>query len=409
MTAEAELHELVDRWRPAARKGKLFKKRAKRDAGDLAGAQRLAALAQVTDAAGDDVIEALGVACKAFEDDRSIRLAYAQSLAGAGRVGEAIAEYEERLQSVPDDAGCLLDVASLYERANRADLAVDRLRRAVDTLIAGGEVDGAIVAARRLIALEPASLENASDLVALLRTRDADVLADGLEHLADVYRERAKLGQEAAACTELLSIRPERDDVAKRLASIYTRILEVDPDDPDAWIGLAAVDETLAGQLRVLLDSERVAVPSPEAATAAVPQRERHETYEIRKARELMAEGDVAGASLCLERAVRTHGDPGHRLELAQCYRTLHREDEAAHAALRALAEAQVARLEGTAEAALAWLADALPEAKEALENAVFLNHRPDSADILYEELVAVCDAAQKAARGAEMSEPRGA
>ncbi len=408
--AQAELSELVARWRPAARNGTFFKKKAKKRPDDLAGAQRLATLASEANASSEDVIEALEHACRAFDQDRSIRIAYAQALADGGRIGDAIAEFEERLQSSPDDASSLLDVASLYERAGRNDLAVDRLRRAVDALVASGDVDGAIGAARRLIALEPGSLEDAADLVALLRTGDAPLLAEGLEHLADVYRERGKLGQEASACAELFSLRPERVDIRSRLSSIYTRILEVDPDDPDAWIGLAAVDENLADQLRVLLESEQTMgvaqTPAPTAADAAGGNGQRVD-YALRKARELMAEGDIAGASLCLERAVKTSDNAEHRLELARCYLLLHRDDEARSQGLRALADAHVGHHESLVEAILTWSADGMPFAKDALEEALFLNHRPESADTLYEELAAICEAARTAFRGAAAPQER--
>jgi tetratricopeptide (TPR) repeat protein len=394
LIASEELRTLVSEWRAPARKGKLFGKKAKSASLRLDAARRLAQLA--SDAPIDDeLIEALERACAEFADDRPIRRAYARVLAGAGRVGEAIAEFEERLQSNANDAEDLFDVADLYERAGRIDLAVDRLRRAVDLHVGAKDIDGAIRSARRLIVLEPESLETASDLVSILRSRDPALLAEGVEHLADVYRDRGKVGQEAEACRELLALLPDREDVKQRLSGIYTRILEVDPDDQEAWLGLASIDEPLADQLRVLLASEEsAALPAP---AAAVTPSANHTAYASRKAQELMDAGDMVGASLCLERAVQTGADPYAHLHLARCYVALHREGEAAREGLRALALAEAADDSKAADEAMEWLVALAPYAREPLADAVFLNHRPESADILYEAFLQLWDETAKA------------
>jgi len=399
MTAAEELRSLVEAWGAPARSGGVFAKKSKKQAARREAARRLA---QLSDAgSGQALLDALAHASAEFADDRDVRRAYAKALANAGRLGEAIAEFEERLQQHPDDCEDLADVAQLYERAGRNDQAVERLRRAVDLRVAAQDLDGAVGAARRLIVLEPQSLENAAALVSILRAKDPALLAEGVEHLADLYRERGKLGQESAACSELLTLQPDRADIRDRLASIYTRILEVDPDDQDAWIGLAAIDEPLADQLRVLLLREETASASvPANPPAPMPRGiEQHAAYASRKAQELMDAGDMLGASLCLERTVRVDADPRNHLRLACCYAALHREQDAARQGLRALATAQAGSDPFVADEALAWLSNLLPAALEPLSDAVILNHRPGSADILYEQLLALWDAAAKAAQ----------
>jgi len=399
MTASDELHALVDVWRAPARKAGLFAKKSKHAAARVQAARRLAELSiQQADAASAEIIEALGHASAECPEDRDVRRAYSRALANAGRIGEAIAEFEERLQADPDDREDLTDVASLYERAGRIDQAVDRLRRAIDLDVAASDLDAAVSAARKLIVLEPQSLENAADLVSILRARDPALLAEGVEHLADLYRERGKLGQESAACSELLALQPDRTDIRNRLASIFTRILEVDPDDQDAWIGLAAVDEPLADQLRVLLLREDGG--SPAASGNGVAAVEEHGAYASRKAQELMDAGDMLGASLCLERTIRIEIDPQNHLRLARCYAALHREEDAALQGLRALAVAQSSGDPRVSDEALDWLASLLPAALEPLADAVILNHRPESADVLYEQLVVLWDNTAKAAHG---------
>ena len=398
-----ELAGLVAVWRPAPKKRAKAGAKSKPGATKHESARRLAELAAGADPA-DSLIEALDAASQAYPEDKPIRRALGRALADAGRIGEAIAEFEEHLQAHADDAEDLIDVSGLYERTARPDLAVDRLRRAVDHLVDAGDLAKAIPAAKRLIELEPLSLETASDLVSILRAHDPGLLAEGIEHLADVYRMRGKLGQEAAACCELLSLAPDRRDIKERLASIYTRILDVDPDDGDAWVGLAAIDAPLAEQLRVIL------APAEALDTRAdhnITPIEQHQTYAMRKARELMDAGDMAGASLCLERVVRTNPLPRNRLMLGQCYRECHKDEPATEQGLRALAAAHAAKDDVTAEEALRWVTEASPEARGPLADMLFLNHRPESADALYEELRSLWDESAEAASavGADASE----
>lgn len=388
-----ELQALIATFKPAAKKRGKAGVKTKSSAARHESAVRLAELAadaQPTDA----LVEALEAASQAFADDRTIRRALCRSLADAGRIGEAIAEFEERLQAHSDDADDLIDVSSLYERTARQDLAVDRLRRAVDHLVAQGDLHNAIPAAKKLIDLEPQSLETASDLVSILRAHDPVLLADGIEHLADIYRSRGKLGQEAAACCELLSLAPDRGDVKERLASIYTRILDVDPDDGDAWVGLAAIDAPLAEQLRVILSPAEAADAKPDYNITPIEQ---HQTYAMRKAHELIDAGDMSGASLCLERVVRTNPLPRYRLLLGRCYRDCHKDALATEQGLRALAAAHVGQDGDTAEEALRWVAEPMPAMKGPLADMLFLNHRPVSADALYEELRSLWDEAAEA------------
>lgn len=385
---QGDLRTAVAAWKPAPKKRGKATGKAKPTASRLESARKLAELS-IDAQPSDELIDALEAAVEAYPDEKDIRRAHGRILCEAGRIGEAIAELEERLQAHPEDTEDLIDVSELYGRTQRNDLAVDRLRRAVDQLVEAGDLARAIPAAKRLIALEPLSLETATDLVALLRAHDPKLLVEGIEHLADVYRTRGKLGQEAAACCELLSLAPERRDVKDRLASLYTRILDVDPDDGDAWVGLAAIDEPLAEQLRVILAP---ADPADVRAEQNITPIEQHQTYAMRKARELIDAGDMAGAALCLERVVRTNPSPRNRLLLGKCYRDCHKDANASEQGLRALADAHVAGDFDLADEALRWVSDPVPGVRGPLADAVFLNHRPESADALYEELRSLWD-----------------
>jgi tetratricopeptide (TPR) repeat protein len=387
MTDADELRSLVELFNAPKRKKGLFSRKNAGASARLTSAKRLAHFA-ATGNPEAAALDALDAAVKEFPDESEVRLAFAGSLAAAGRHGDAIAEFEEHLRAHPEDSAALSAVARLYEQTGREDSAVERLHRAVDAYVKSGDLDAAVGAARRLISLEPTSLARASELVSMLKEREPALLVDALEHLANVYRDREKLGQEADACSDLIALAPERHDVRSRLAAIYARIVEVDPEDDDAWTGLANADPDLSQRLRDRLrpaDRARGGEPQ-EAATSASP--ELHVAYAARKARELMDAGDVAGASLCLERALKGVSDPGTQLVLAQCYQALHRGPEAVRAALRSVASACADGDDLAADAALGWLASIRPGAEGPLSDAVFLNHRPESADTLYEELL---------------------
>jgi tetratricopeptide (TPR) repeat protein len=397
MTAADELRSILEQLKkPSGGKGLFARKKSKNGKGKRRDAALRAAELAAQSAPDAAVCEALALAATEFCDDPAIRKAYAVALLASGKDAEAIAEFEESLRLAPDDADSLTEVALLYERNGREDLALERLRRAVDLYVAGRNLLGAVEAGRRLVTLAPESLEHATDLVGLLRAHDPALLAGALEHLADVYRSREKIGQEADICRELLTIAPERDDFRQRLADIYVRILEVDPNDDDAWLGLATVDEMLADGLSARLAGNASA--ETDYSNPASPAAESHESYAIRKAQELIDRGDMLGASLCLERAVRKDGHWNNHLQLGRCYRDLHREDAAVEAGLAALASAYVEDDVHGLQTILAWIGGIWPDAQNIFFETAELNKRPVSADIVYDELLKRRDDAQASA-----------
>jgi tetratricopeptide (TPR) repeat protein len=187
---------------------------------------------------------------------RELRRLLAQMLAASGRSSDAIAEYEEFLKAGTPDAPSLRAVAELYVAAGKMNVALDRLRRAIERGIAEGDISGAALAAGRIVDLTPDSLEAAVQHATLLRNLGDDRLLGALERLAALYRAAEKLSAEVSTCREILSLAPGRADVKARLTSLYTRILEMDPHDDDAWQGLRTVDPDCADQVAVLLMDE---------------------------------------------------------------------------------------------------------------------------------------------------------
>jgi tetratricopeptide (TPR) repeat protein len=192
----------------------------------------------------------------ASHQQRELRRLLAHAFVAAGHSSDAIAEYEEYLKMGTPDAPSLREVAELYIGAAKTTLALDRLRRAIDRSIAEGDISGAAVAAGRIVDLMPDSLEAQVQYVTLLRNVGDDRLLPALERLALLYRAAEKLSAEVSACREILELAPARADVKARLTSLFTRILEMDPHDDDAWRGLRGVDPDCAEQLAVLLMDE---------------------------------------------------------------------------------------------------------------------------------------------------------
>lgn len=187
---------------------------------------------------------------------RELRRLLAQALVAAGRASDAIAEYEEFLKMGTPDAPSLREVADLYIAAAKTNLALERLRRAIDRSIAEGDISGAAVAAGRIVDLTPDSIEAMAQYVTLLRNIGDERLLAALERLALLYRAAEKLSAEVAVSREMLQLAPTRSDIKARLTSLYTRILEMDPHDEDAWQGLRVIDPDCAEQLAVLLMDE---------------------------------------------------------------------------------------------------------------------------------------------------------
>lgn len=214
-------------------------------------ATRFAEFAASSPAPSDvDLVERLSAE---FPDDVAMRLNFAAVLCGAGRRADGVAEYEEFLLTNAADGRTLAALAAEYAILGKRDEALDRYRRALDHLLQERKGKDACDAARGIAALSPESLDDAQRVVDLSRSGDISELPEALERYAVLCHSQGKMSQEVAAWRELLAVTPDRADVHRELASAYTRILDSDPADAEAWAGLEAVDPALAAELSVLL------------------------------------------------------------------------------------------------------------------------------------------------------------
>jgi tetratricopeptide (TPR) repeat protein len=212
---------------------------------------RFSELAAATPAPADlDLLERLAAE---YADDVPIRVSLAAALCGTGRRAEGVAEYEEIVRANAVDGLTLAALAAEYAILGKRDEAVDRYRRALDHLLHEHKTDRACAVARSIAALSPSSLDDAHRVVELARGGDPSTLPDALERYAILSHAQGKMSQEVAAWKELLGLAPDRAEVRRELASAYTRILDSDSGDRDAWKGLDDVDPGLAAELRVLL------------------------------------------------------------------------------------------------------------------------------------------------------------
>lgn len=187
---------------------------------------------------------------------RELRRLLAETLKATRKTSAAISEYEEYIKLGTPDAASLRALADLYVAAGKPKIAIERLRRAIDRSIGEGDVAGASDAAALVAELLPESLEAAVQHAALLRNINAPRLIEALDRLAALYQQNEKLSQEVGVCREILALDSARQDVRRRLTSLYTQILEMDPHDDEAWQGLRVVDPDLAEQIAVLLMDE---------------------------------------------------------------------------------------------------------------------------------------------------------
>jgi tetratricopeptide (TPR) repeat protein len=182
-----------------------------------------------------------------------MRLNFAAVLCGTGHRADGVAEYEEFLQTHKADGRTLAALAAQYALLGKRDEAIDRYRRALDQLLHERETEKACAVARSIADLTPDSLDDAHRVVELTRNGNPSALPEALERYAVLCHAQGKMAQEVAAWSELLALVPDRADARRELTSAYTRILDIDSADSDAWKGLEAVDPGLATQLRVLL------------------------------------------------------------------------------------------------------------------------------------------------------------
>jgi tetratricopeptide (TPR) repeat protein len=214
-------------------------------------ATRFAELAASTPARADvEILEGLAAE---YPDDAVIRLSFAAVLCGAGRRADGVAEYEEFLRANSADGETLAALAAEYAALGKRDEALDRYRRALDQLLHEHKTERACVTARSIAALSPESLDDAHRVIELARNGNPSAFPEALERYAVLCHAQGKMSQEVDAWKELLAFVPERVDARRELASAYTRILDSDSADRNAWEGLEAVDPGLAAELRVLL------------------------------------------------------------------------------------------------------------------------------------------------------------
>ncbi|HLJ84107.1 MAG TPA: hypothetical protein VKT51_08055 [Candidatus Eremiobacteraceae bacterium] len=226
-------------------------KKAARGDGHINAARRFAAISAAS--AGPEDIELLAALAAEYPADAMIRCGYAASLAANGKRVEAVAEYEDWIRDNPNDGSALAALAADYAALGRREEALERYGRALDAFLNDRDVEAACGAARGIASLSPASIDDAARVVHLAREGDRSSLPTALERYAVLCHGEGKMGQEADAWRELAELCPERADVRQKLAGAYTRILDGDPRDEDAWRGLERTDPGLASELHVIL------------------------------------------------------------------------------------------------------------------------------------------------------------
>ncbi len=150
---------------------------------------------------------------------RRSALQAAEKLVSRGRLEAAIKQYRKALDESPDDTGTLNRLGDLYARLSRVNDAVEMFTAAANRFAKEGFFVKAIAIYKKIIRLDP-------------------TLIKVYETLADLY-QRQGLVNEARAQYQVLADYYKQADNKKALASVFEKMVELEPDNPSHRLKLA--------------------------------------------------------------------------------------------------------------------------------------------------------------------------
>lgn len=145
----------------------------------------------------------------------------AEKLVQKGKIEAAIKEYRQILAENPNDANTLNRVGDLYARLEKFDEAVKLFSQIAEQYSRDGFFVKAIAIYKKIIKLTPQSLTV-------------------YERLAELYHRQGLLN-EARTQYQVLADHYEKRENYTSAANIYTRMSEMDPDNPSYYLKLAQI------------------------------------------------------------------------------------------------------------------------------------------------------------------------
>jgi tetratricopeptide (TPR) repeat protein len=136
--------------------------------------------------------------------DRDEALNQAEKLVRAGRLDQALTEYERVLAASPDDWKTVTAAADLYLRANQPARATALFNRQADHLAQQGFLPRAEAFYKRVLKIEPLN-EHALDRLAAIAIKNG-IAAEAKAHLTNLARVRQARGDTKGAAAAILTI-----------------------------------------------------------------------------------------------------------------------------------------------------------------------------------------------------------
>ena len=136
--------------------------------------------------------------------DRDEALRKAEKFARAGRLDQAMAEYERVVEQTPDDWKTLTTLADLYLKAQQSERAAGLFGRIADHLAREGFMPRAEAFYKRVLRIEP-NHEHALSQLAAISTKQG-ILVEAKTHLLALARVRQARGDRRGAAEVLLRV-----------------------------------------------------------------------------------------------------------------------------------------------------------------------------------------------------------
>jgi tetratricopeptide (TPR) repeat protein len=160
-----------------------------------------------------------------FGFSKAKALASAEKNVKAGKLQNAIADYEKILKEDPKDLTVLNTVGDLYARVGKSDKATEYFRKVGEVYVRDGFTVKAIAMYKKLTKQDPSALDAVQKLAELYTQQGlyTDARSQYMQ-LAEINMRNRELSAAAEMFKRILDLDPENYGLQRKLAEIYTRI-----------------------------------------------------------------------------------------------------------------------------------------------------------------------------------------
>jgi tetratricopeptide (TPR) repeat protein len=160
-----------------------------------------------------------------FGFNKAKSLASAERSVKAGRLQNAIADYEKIVKEDPKDLTVLNTIGDLYARLGKADQATSYYKRVADAFASSGFTVKAIAMYKKITKLDGSSVDCLNRLAELYAAQGLHTDARSQYALvAEHYLKAAKLDDAARIFQKVLDLDPENAAMQAKLAELYVKL-----------------------------------------------------------------------------------------------------------------------------------------------------------------------------------------